>query len=379
MLEALYIHIPFCLSKCNYCDFFSLPNCSLDLQKRYIETLKKEALLRKPNLEINLKSIFFGGGTPTCLPGGLLVHLLEFLSKTFPLGSQIEVSVEANPGTVDKEKLKLLYNSGVNRLSFGVQSFNVELLQKLGRIHSPEDVYRSFELAREVGFANLNFDLMYGLPGQGLGDWENTLLKVLEFNLEHISLYQLKIEEGTPFGRELEQGLLQEFDDELALEMYQLTQRYLSQAGYLQYEISNFAKPGYQCRHNQVYWRCEPYLGLGAGAHSYLPPERLENLGEISFYIAELEKGQLPPSHSEQQTVASAMSETMFMGLRLLQGVNLQLFQQRFGQDARRVFSKAIARCLDRGLVELNDNYLKLSSQGLYLGNIVFEEFLLDN
>lgn len=379
MIEALYIHLPFCQTKCNYCDFISFPGCTVELQERYVEALKKEVLLRKQNLPIKLKSIFLGGGTPTCLSGGLLAHLIKFIQDSLPTVPEIEISVEANPGTVDREKLELLYKMGVNRLSFGVQSFNEELLRKLGRIHSSEDVYTSFKLARETGFANLNFDLMYGLPGQTLGDWEKTLLKVLEYNLEHISVYQLKIEEGTPFGGQLEQGLLQEFDDEIALEMYKMTDTYLSQAGFIHYEISNFAKPGYQSRHNQVYWRYEPYLGLGAGAHSFLPPQRIENFGDINSYILMLEKEELPPSASEMLTLNTAMSEMMFMGLRLLEGVNLNIFQRRFGQDARKIFSEAISRCFDRKLIECDNNRLKLTPQGLYLGNLVFEEFLLDN
>jgi len=376
MPEALYVHIPFCQAKCKYCDFLSFPGSTIELQKRYVEALKKEAIMRKPAESVHLKSIFFGGGTPTCLSGGLLVHLLEFLKNTFPLSSEVEISVEANPGTVDREKLKLLSENGVNRISFGVQSFNEALLKRLGRIHSPDDVYKSFYLAREAGFTNLNFDLMYGLPGQDLKDWERTLVKVLELNLEHISLYQLKIEEGTPFGRELKQGVLQEFDDEIALEMYKMAISYLTQAGFIHYEISNFAKPGFKCRHNQVYWRCEPYLGLGAGAHSFLPPERLENGGELSTYIGMLEEGQLPPSFIERETPAVLMSETMFMGLRLLEGVSFTEFRNRFQQEASVVFAEAIRKCLARGLVELDGDYLRLTPQGLYLGNLVFEEFL---
>ncbi|KJS80405.1 MAG: hypothetical protein JM58_18890 [Peptococcaceae bacterium BICA1-8] len=381
MLEALYIHIPFCKAKCNYCDFLSFTGCTVELQHRYIEALKKEALLKnqKLDLEVNLKSIFFGGGTPTCLSSGLLVHLLDFIQANFPVEQGAEISVEANPGTVNKEKLQLLYEAGVNRLSFGVQTFNKEMLKILGRIHTPEDIYASYALAREVGFTNVNFDLMYGLPGQDLKDWERTLLKALEFNLEHISAYQLKIERGTPFGQQMEEGVLQEFDDELALDMYKLADDYLGNKGFIHYEVANFAKPGYKCRHNEIYWRTKPYLGLGPGAHSFFPPQRIENLGELSSYINMLEEGDSPPCISEELTIPSLMSETMFMGLRLLEGVNLEDFYSRFGQDARSVFSGAIKKCLSNGLVEINNGYIKLTHLGLYLGNIVFEEFLSDN
>jgi len=328
---------------------------------------------------VNLKSIFFGGGTPTCLSSGLLVHLLDFIQANFPIDQGAEISVEANPGTVDREKLQLLFAAGVNRISFGVQSFNKEMLKILGRIHTPGDIYESYAMAREAGFTNVNFDLMYGLPGQDLKDWERTLLKTLELNLEHISAYQLKIERGTPFGQQIEERVLQEFDDELALNMYKLAGSYLGKKGFIHYEVANFAKPGYECRHNRIYWRTKPYLGLGPGAHSFLPPHRVENIGELSSYISMLEKGGSPPSISEELTIPILMSETMFMGLRLLEGVNLDDFYSRFGQDARNVFSEAINNCLSKGLVELNNGYIKLTHLGLYLGNLVFEEFLSDN
>lgn len=382
IIEALYIHIPFCKSKCNYCDFNSFTCWDIDLQERYIEALKREALFQKKEqtTPIKLKSIFIGGGTPTCLSGGLLVHLLDFIKDSFSIASEAEITIEANPGTVDKEKLEELNKKGVNRISFGVQSFNDKLLKKIGRSHSAKEAYESLKLAREAGFTNINFDLMYGLPGQTLKDWEKNLQKVLQLGLEHISLYQLKIEKGTPFGQQLEQGILEEFDDELALEMYKMTHNYLSQAGYEHYEISNYARPGYQCRHNKIYWRCEPYLGLGAGAHSYLPPERIENVGDITTYIKLLENAQLPQKEREKQTLPIAMSEVMFMGLRLLEGVNLEEFYRRFGQDARVVFQEAIAKCLKNGLIEIDSkNNLKFTPRGLFLGNLVFEEFLLDN
>jgi oxygen-independent coproporphyrinogen-3 oxidase len=381
MIEALYIHIPFCQAKCNYCDFNSFAGWTVDLQERYIEALKRETLIRKQGLPIkNIKSIFFGGGTPTCLSGGLLIHLLDFIKESFPLDSDVEITVEANPGTVDIKMLELLIKKGINRISFGLQSFDEKQLKKLGRIHSAEDALESLKLARKVGFTNINFDLMYGLPGQTVKDWEMTLSKVMELNLEHISLYQLKIEEGTLFGRQLEQGLLKEFDDELALEMYKMTHEYLSGAGYVHYEISNYAKPGYQCRHNQVYWRCQPYLGLGAGAHSFLPPERIENVEDITTYLEMVQKNQFPQAACEKQTPNMAMSEAMFMGLRLLEGVNLKDFYHRFDQDPRVVFKEAIAKCLNNGLIEIDSKeYLKLTPQGIFLGNLVFEEFLLNN
>ncbi|NLT94771.1 MAG: radical SAM family heme chaperone HemW [Clostridia bacterium] len=380
MIEALYVHIPFCRAKCHYCDFNSVSGGTVELQERYIDAVKKEILLRrKQGLSIQLKSVFFGGGTPTCLAGGLLEHLLDFIRNTFPFAPEVEITVEANPGTVTKENLEQLRLKGVNRISFGVQSFNDRFLKQLGRIHSTQAALDSLESAREAGFTNINFDLMYGLPGQTLKDWEETLLKVLELNLEHISLYQLKIEEGTPFGQLSEKGLIEDFDDQLALDMYKMGHKYLSRTGFIHYEISNYARPGFECRHNQVYWRCQPYLGVGAGAHSYLPPERIENVGDIAAYLEMVENNRFPQLASEKLTTTMAMSEAMFMGLRLLEGVNLEDFYRRFGQDARIVFKEAIAKCQKKGLIRIDNDYLKLTPQGVFLGNLVFEEFLLDN
>ncbi|MFZ7103409.1 MAG: radical SAM family heme chaperone HemW [Peptococcaceae bacterium] len=378
MMEALYVHIPFCKAKCFYCDFNSFAGYPAEFQKRYSEALKKEARLRVKSQEINLRTVYLGGGTPTCLVGGLLAELIEFFLRIFPYRLPLELTVESNPGTMNKEKLDLLKTAGVNRISLGVQSFNDELLKRLGRIHTAQEAVRSIQLLRGAGFENINLDLMYGLPGQDLADWEKTLLQTISFAPEHISLYQLKIEEGTPLGREFQQGLLAEFDDELALRMYQLAQKILKAAGYIHYEIANFAKPGYQSIHNQTYWRTKPYLGLGAGAHSFLPPLRIENLGDVQEYVKALldRNAVVPPQVTEEISCSQARSETIFMGLRLLAGVDIRDFKIRYGKTPRDFFPAAVSKCLERGLIELNSNTLKLTEKGLYLGNLVFEEFL---
>lgn len=378
MTKALYIHIPFCEKKCNYCDFLSFPKCSDDLKRRYVEAMKKEVVLKKKNTT-PLKSIFFGGGTPTCLSGGLFLQLIEAIKEHFILAEDVEISTEANPGTVDYEKLSILKNAGVNRISFGVQTFDEKLLKRIGRIHSPKCVYDTFSLARKVGFSNINLDLMYGLPGQNLEQWEETLQKTIDLNPEHISLYQLKIEKNTPLGKELKSGKIEIFDDEIALEMYKLARKILSEKGYEQYEISNFAKKGYRCIHNQVYWRNEPYFGLGLGAHFYEPPVRYANVGTINEYIDNLEKGKLPPIEKEMQDINLQMSETMFMGLRLIAGVDLKRFEERFKKRAEEVFKKPIAKCSNLGLIEIEGEKLRFTEKGLYIGNLIFEEFLLPN
>ncbi|NLW24081.1 MAG: radical SAM family heme chaperone HemW [Clostridia bacterium] len=378
-IEALYIHIPFCVAKCNYCDFLSFPGCSEELKERYISCLKTEAVLRKKQFQlekVKLNTVFLGGGTPTCLSGGLLNDILLFIKDTFQLQDKVEISIEANPGTIDEGKLAVLKKAGVNRLSLGVQSFAEELLRNLGRIHSINEIQESFSFARKVGFTNINLDLMYGLPGQTIKHWEHTLIKTIELEPEHISTYQLKIEEGTPLGNKLTRGEIQEFDDEIALEMYQLAQDYLTEAGYIQYEVSNFTKPGFRCRHNCTYWLTKPYLGLGAGAHSFYPPLRFFNKGNLSAYLDSLEKGELPPVEKEILSLEELMSETMFMGLRLLEGVNLTEFQNRYKVKATSIFNDAIEKCIRLGLIEFSGENLRLTREGLYLGNLVFQEFI---
>lgn len=377
MIKALYIHIPFCVQKCFYCDFLSFSHIGEDIKQKYIFALQKEKSLWEEKLDLtHLETIFLGGGTPTCLSGGSFSKLISFLKELAPF-SQLEITSEANPGTLTEEKLDLLKKAGVNRLSIGVQSFNKNLLKNIGRIHSVEDIYNSFALAREAGFDNINLDLMYGLPGQNLKDWESSLKKVLELNPEHLSLYQLKIEEGTPLGNKLKTGKLGIFDDEIALQMYVLARKLLAEHGYIQYEISNFSKPGWQCQHNLSYWQNQPYLGLGLGAHSHLPPYRRANIGSLEDYINNLGRNILPPFVEEKIDEKIAMSETMFMGLRLIKGVDLEHFKNRFHKSVENVFAEAIEKCLKYELIEFADNHLKLTDKGLYLGNLVFAEFLL--
>lgn len=380
MIEALYVHIPFCKTKCHYCDFISYPYFDDDLKTRYVEALKKECIIIENKLkeDIKLKSIFLGGGTPTCLSSGLLLDLLLFIKDFFPLQSQTEITVEANPNTLDENKVDLLLRGGVNRVSLGVQSFNQRLLKNVGREQDIESIYYSVELLRKKGLKNLNLDLMYGLPGQNIEHWEETLRSAINLNPEHVSAYQLKIEENTPLGEKLLGGKIKEFDDEKALEMYKATRRILGENGYQQYEVSNYAKVGFESVHNKVYWLSEPYLSLGAGAHSYLPPSRIENLGDVKGYITNLEANNLPPREEEFQDTKTSMSEFVFMGLRMLEGIELARFQAYFHKRLEDVFPRALEKCLRWGLIQIDKGHLRLTDEGLYLGNLVFQEFLLD-
>ncbi|SMB90861.1 oxygen-independent coproporphyrinogen-3 oxidase [Desulfonispora thiosulfatigenes DSM 11270] len=377
MAKSLYIHIPFCESKCNYCDFLSYPSCDNEIKTRYVKALEKEITLTNNKSSTPLKSVFFGGGTPTSLSGSSFCTLMDTIKKNYYVNQQTEITTEANPETVDYTKLCMLKDSGINRVSFGVQTFDEELLKSIGRIHSAKTVYKSYGTARKAGFLNVNLDLMYGLPEQSLKKWEHTLLETLALEPEHISLYQLKIEETTPLGKELQKGKIEIFDDEIALEMYKMARAYLGEKGYKQYEISNFAKPGYECKHNKTYWLNEPYIGIGLGACSYKSPTRKINVGGLEEYLENLENNQLPFYEEDIHDKKIEMSETVFMGLRLTEGVSLDQFENRFGEKLEIVFKRAINKCISLGLIELNPERIRLTDKGLYIGNLVFEEFLL--
>lgn len=378
MVEALYIHIPFCESKCSYCDFLSFPSSSNEGKLNYIEALEKEMVLLKNKNSTPLKSVFFGGGTPTSLSAELFCRLMDSVKDNYHIDDQTEITTEANPETVDYNKLWMLKEAGINRISFGVQTFDEKLLKRIERIHSVKTIYDSFDAARKAGFKNISLDLMYGLPGQDLKQWEHTLQESLSLEPEHISLYQLKIEEATPLGVELLKGDIEVFDDEVALEMYKMARYSLAERGYQQYEISNFAKPGFESRHNKTYWLNKPYLGIGLGACSYLPPIRKTNIGGLGQYIENLKNAKYSETEEDIHNENIEMSETVFMALRLTEGVNLKDFERRFNKKIEEVFKDALDKCERLGLVELTSENLRLTDKGLYIGNLVFEEFLLN-
>ncbi len=373
----IYIHIPFCARKCNYCDFISYPEQSPEVMAIYCRRLEEEMELAAGTWQPGpAVTVFLGGGTPTILPTGLLERILVAVERNFDRQPGAEVSVEANPGTITLEKLRVLRSAGVNRLSLGVQSFDDRLLKAMGRIHRHRDIYQAYHLARRVGFANINLDLIFGLPGQTLENWQATLREALALQPEHLAAYSLQVEEDTPWGRLAAAGNLNLPGEELELAMYQEAREMLAAAGYQQYEISNFARPGYRCRHNLTYWLNLPYLGLGAAAASSWQGERWQNYSNLEQYGAALSAGQLPRAEIEVTTPRQQMAETMFMGLRLLAGVNLQAFRQRFGKDAREVYAGEMERLLRAGLVEVQGYHLKLTERGLPLANEVFAAFV---
>ncbi len=373
-INAVYIHIPFCLKKCHYCDFLSF--AQPEQMEQYVSALLAEMQLAVQRYAVQAKTIFIGGGTPSCLPEPLLEQVLQAVQQYFITPALQEYTLEANPGTLSAEKLRLLKQYGVNRLSLGVQSDNAEQLQLLGRIHSFAQAKEAVQLARKAGFSNLNLDFMYGLPGQTLAQWQQTLTQALAMAPQHLSLYQLKIEEGTRLETWLKQGKISEFDDELALKMYRLAQTMLTEQGYIQYEISNYARQGFASAHNQVYWRTENYLGVGLGACSWVRPLRWNNQFDLAAYTAQIDAGELPQQQPERLTELEQMEETVFMALRMNCGLSKAVFAQRFGKSVETVFASALQRCVEQGWLQETADAYYLTEEGRVLGNLVFLEFI---
>jgi oxygen-independent coproporphyrinogen-3 oxidase len=378
MATGLYIHVPFCLKKCLYCDFTSYPYRPA-AAKDYLTAVIREIQLYGTYLdeaEKEISSLFIGGGTPTCLPVADLKEILECIRGSFRLEPGCEITVEANPGTVDSGGLYELRRAGVNRLSIGVQSLADRLLNTLGRIHSAMQAIESVRQARQAGFDNINIDLIYGIPGQTLAVWQETLKRATALEPEHIAAYGLQLEEGTPLKRSIARGENEACPEELELSMYHTAISTLKKSGYHHYEISNFARPGRECAHNLTYWLNLPYLGLGPAAHSFFRGDRYANEHELERYCSRLWRGEIRVAERETITVETEMSETMFLGLRLLQGVDLAAFQRRFGRPVEDVYRSEIKRLTGDGLVEIDEGYLRITEKGLPLANRVFLEFV---
>lgn len=373
--KAVYIHIPFCRHICPYCDFNKVRLAGQPVWS-YLEALQKEmaqALRDEPRVE----TIFIGGGTPTALSYEQMRFLLRTINGLLPSSRPFaEFTVEANPGTVDEKLLEMMFQEGVNRLSFGVQSFDQELLSKLGRIHTVEDVYRSLQLARQAGFTNLSIDLMFGLPGQRVAQFEETISRALALELPHLSAYSLKIEEGTPFYKLYRAGKLPLPDEDEEADMYELVIDRLEEAGYRHYEISNFARPGFESRHNLTYWRNEEYYGFGAGAHGYVGGVRYMNAQDVREYIRLVEERGSAQVEAHPVSQREAMEETIILGLRLAEGIKTSSFRQRFGLTLEDRYGHVLEPLLEKGLLAKSDDGYRLTKRGLFLGNEVFLSFL---
>ena len=377
---AVYVHIPYCARKCAYCDFNSYDRFGEPQVERLIRALRREMALAARRPEVTgrpVTSVFFGGGTPTVLNGEQLADLLTTLTSLFPLAPGAEVTSEANPGTVDEAKLAAMRQAGFNRLSLGAQARQDHLLERLGRIHRAPEVEESVRAARRSGFDNLNLDLMYGLPGQTLADWRDTLDWAVSLGPEHISAYSLIIEPGTPFGALHERGLLTLPGEDLEAAMDEMVLETLPKSGLEAYEVSNFARTGHRCRHNLVYWHNEEYLGLGPGAFGFLGGERSWNLRRPQDYEAALlEQDRLPVEDRERPDPATSMGETVMLGLRLTEGLELERFRRRFGRSLQEVYSEPLQRLVGLGLLERGPGHVRLTRRGRQVGNRVFAEFL---
>ncbi|ASA23642.1 radical SAM family heme chaperone HemW [Paenibacillus donghaensis] len=374
--EAIYIHIPFCTNKCFYCDFNSYVLKDQPVMD-YLRALDREMEMTvqatPPGV---IKTIFVGGGTPTVLKPDEMAYFLASIRRHFPQwDEQIEFTMEANPGTTAPDKLAVMKAGGVNRVSFGVQAFQNELLSGIGRIHDVDDVYRSLENARAAGLDNLSIDLMFGLPNQSVDMLKQSIAKALELKLPHYSIYSLKVEENTLFHTMFNKNQLPLPSEEDELQMYLLLMSSMEAAGYNQYEISNFSKPGMESRHNITYWRNQDYYGLGAGAHGYVKRQRHVNVKGVNPYI-EASKSGLPRLNAFEVTEPEAMEDFMMVGLRLREGVSDEAFREQFGKSLLDIFAKPLHKMVNAGLLEHDGGTYRLSKQGILFGNDVFGEFV---
>jgi oxygen-independent coproporphyrinogen-3 oxidase len=377
---ALYIHFPFCRQKCNYCDFYSITH--LDHIDEYLDALKKEIELYQDNPPfggLSFSTLFWGGGTPSLLSSTLSADVMEHLRQGFSFTPSVEVTCEVNPGTIDLVYLSALREAEVNRLSIGVQSFVDSELKTLTRIHSARQAEQAVAMAQKAAFDNIGVDLIFGLPGQSLDSWEHTLKKAIALRPSHISAYGLTIEAGTVLAQLIESGQVRRCDEELERELYLLGKKLLDNAGYLHYEISNYALPGYECQHNRKYWDGSPYLGFGPSAHSFDGKKRWWNADDVYLYAQKLERGQLPVIEEEQLSREQRLLEMILLGLRRRKGIDLKAWQQCAGIDllqSTKLFqslggidstAQPFSKSVSGQFLALEDHHLSLTTQGLLL------------
>ncbi len=368
---GLYIHIPFCKSKCGYCDFNSYAGKE-GLIEPYFDALNREIELMSKKYTGAVDTIYFGGGTPTAVDAKYIRKVLDTIKNNFEQCSNMEITTECNPGTVGYNELCELYNGGINRLSIGLQSADNGCLKALGRIHTFEDFDKSFHNARKAGFNNISLDLMYGLPDQTMDNWTETLKSAIKFNPEHISAYALKIEEGTPFAN----VKLNLPDDDMVADMYEKVVQILGGGGYNRYEISNFAKVGFESHHNLKYWKCDDFIGFGAGAFSCADGVRFSNELDIEEYIEAIKKKASAEVYCEELSDFDKMSEFVFLGLRLENGISEKEFQNRFNLNIDEVFEKQIEKYTKTEFLIRENGQIRFSDKGFFVSNIILADFV---
>lgn len=371
---GIYVHIPFCKKKCDYCDFISY--CNKDnLIKDYVEALKIE--IQSQNIKPEITTIYIGGGTPSYIDSKYIIEIIGKI-KEKKVSPNAEITIEVNPGTVTKEKLEDYKICGINRISIGLQSTNNILLKEIGRIHDFDQFIETYKLAQKVGFKNINVDLMLGLPNQRIKDLKESLEQVLKLKPKHISVYSLIVEDGTPITNKIEKGELQLPDEELERNMYWFVKNTLELNGYKHYEISNFAKKGYESKHNLNCWNQKEYIGIGVAAHSYRDITRYSNTENIEEYIENVKKGEFNKNKiiHEVQKEDDAKKEYMLLGLRKINGVDINQFKNKFGDNPIYLFRNELKKLTDEKLLIIDNNNIKLTNKGLDLANLVWEEFI---
>ena len=378
----LYIHIPFCVKKCAYCDFLSGPQDE-DTIEKYVESLLDEIHAHSSNAELvvnyEVTSIFLGGGTPSILSASQIEQVFVALRENFNITEDVEITIEANPGTVTQEKLETYHTCGINRISFGLQSTNNEELKLLGRIHTFEEFLESFSLARECGFDNINVDLISAIPKQTVASWEKTLQNVIDLNPEHISAYSLIVEEGTPFAKVYGEGCPGEQDlpsEEDERTIYYRTEEILNEAGYHRYEVSNYAKTGKECKHNLGYWERKDYLGIGLGSASLIDNRRYSNTTDLKKYVSDAKQPDKIQENRQGLSAQEQMEEFMFLGLRKMEGISESEFEKCFGVSIDEVYGGQLNKLIIEELIERKEGRIKLTRHGIDVSNYIFAEFM---
>lgn len=374
---SLYIHIPFCQSKCYYCDFISFPNINEKIDI-YIDSLLVELRMYKEKAKnYEIKTIFIGGGTPTFIDSKHISKIMKFIYNNYNLSNDIEITIEGNPGTLNKEKVKKYKELGINRFSLGLQTLNDNLLEKIGRSHRSKDFYDSYNIFKEMGIDNINVDLIFGLPDQKIKDILETIDKVLELGIKHISYYGLILEEGTPLYSMYKEGKLSLPDEDKERDMYHIGRERLKEEGYLHYEISNFGLKNYECKHNLVYWDVKPYIGLGLSSHSCFNGKRFWNTENMEVYIDKLKRKILPIEGEEIISKETEISEFCILGLRKIKGINKVEFKERFDIEIEKIYGDIIKKHCKNRLITSRDDFIRLTTKGLDLSNLVEVDFLI--
>ena len=377
---GIYIHIPFCKQKCKYCDFTSFA-CKEDIYDEYFKCLKKEITEKSDELDnenIEIDTIYIGGGTPSIVPTEYIEDIINLIYEKYNVSKIAEITIEANPGTIDKDKLEKYIEAGINRLSIGLQSTNDKLLKMLGRIHTYCEFEEVYKTARQVGFKNINVDLMIGLPNQTMEDVQNSLKELINKSPEHISVYSLIVEENTKMFDLIESGELELPNENLEREMYWEVKNVLQENGYCHYEISNFAKKGFESKHNSNCWKQHSYLGFGVAAHSYYDGIRYSNITDLKTYIENFQNGESVYNiiFHEKQSKEQMMKEYMLLGLRKISGVKISEFKEKFVDNPLYYFREQLNKLVKQNLVEVSEDRIYLTDKGLDLANIVWMEFI---